>query len=84
LTSSTTERFRRAFYALPEHIQQRARLAYRQFRESPSHPSLHLKQVHASHPIYVGAGAGRSRLTRRRELFTIDVLFTYTSTWHRL
>jgi hypothetical protein len=59
LTSSTTERFRRAFAALPEHIQQRARLAYRQFRDAPSHPSLRFKQVHATQPIFsarVGLG----------------------------
>jgi len=59
LTSSTTERFRRAFAALPEHIQQRARLAYRQFRDAPSHPSLRFKQVHATRPIFsarVGLG----------------------------
>jgi hypothetical protein len=59
LTSSTTERFRRAFAALPEHIQQRARLAYRRFRDAPSHPSLRFKQVHATRPIYsarVGLG----------------------------
>jgi hypothetical protein len=51
--------YRRAFAALPEHIQQRARLAYRQFRDAPSHPSLRFKPVHGSRPIYsarVGLG----------------------------
>ena len=59
MTSSTIERFRRAFAALPEHSQQRARQAYRQFRDAPSHPGLRFKPVHGSRPIYsarVGLG----------------------------
>ena len=59
MTSRTTERFRRAFAALPEHVQQRARQADRVFRDDPSHPSLRFKQVHATRPIFsarVGLG----------------------------
>jgi len=59
LTSSTTARFRRAFAVLPEHIQRRARQAYRQFQNDPAHPSLRFKQVHSTRPIYsarVGLG----------------------------
>ena len=37
---------------MPTEIQEAARVAYRQFRNDPAHPSLHLKQVHPSQPIY--------------------------------
>jgi len=59
LTSKTTDRFRKAYAQLPEHVQRRAREAYRLFRDNPSHPSLRFKQVHATLPIYsarVGLG----------------------------
>jgi hypothetical protein len=59
LTSRTTRRFREAYALLPEHVQRRARDAYRRFREDPHHPSLHFKQVHTIQPIYaarVGLG----------------------------
>jgi len=59
LTSKTTDRFRKAYAQLPEHVQRRAREAYRLFRDNPSHPSLRFKQVHAARPIYsarVGLG----------------------------
>jgi len=50
--SKTTERFRRAYAALPKHVQDRARTAYKQFRANPQHPSLRFKQVHTTRPIY--------------------------------
>ena len=59
MTSKTTDRFRKAYAQLPEHVQRRAREAYRLFRDNPSHPSLRFKQVHATLPIYsarVGLG----------------------------
>ncbi len=59
MTSKTTNRFRKAYAQLPEHVQRRAREAYRLFRDTPSHPSLRFKQVHATRPIYsarVGLG----------------------------
>ena len=59
MTSKTTERFRKAFSALPPHVQERAREAYRQFRVDAHHPSVRFKQVHAARPIYsarVGLG----------------------------
>ena len=59
MTSKTTDRFRKAYAQLPEHVQRRAREAYRLFRDNPSHPSLRFKQVHAARPIYsarVGLG----------------------------
>ena len=59
MTSKTTRRFRDAYGGLPEHVQRRAREAYRRFKDNPSHPSLHFKQVHATQPVYaarVGLG----------------------------
>ena len=59
MTSKTTDRFRKAYAQLPEHVRRRAREAYRLFRDNPNHPSLRFKQVHAARPIYsarVGLG----------------------------
>ncbi len=59
MTSKTTRRFRDAYGRLPEHVQRRAREAYRRFKDNPHYPSLHFKQVHATLPIYaarVGLG----------------------------
>ncbi len=59
MTSKTTDRFRKAYAQLPEHVRRRAREAYRLFRDNPEHPSLRFKQVHATRPIYsarVGLG----------------------------
>jgi hypothetical protein len=43
--SHVNERFRRGFAALPDRIKTRARQAYRQFMDSPSHPSLEFKPL---------------------------------------
>jgi hypothetical protein len=59
MTSRTTRRFRELFAALPSHVQQQARAAYRLFRQDPHHPGLRFEQVHADPPIYsarVGIG----------------------------
>ena len=59
MISKTTERFRQAYDALPEHVQQRARAAYALFASDPSHPSLRFKQAHTARPIFsarVGLG----------------------------
>jgi len=40
-------------------VQAQARLAYRLFRDNPSHPGVRFKQVHPTRPIYsasVGLG----------------------------
>ena len=66
MTSRTTERFRKAFAGLPERVQERARGAYLLFRQDPQHPSLRLKQVHASRPIFsVRVGLGHRALAVR-------------------
>ncbi len=59
MISKTTRRFRESYGRLPEHVQRRAREAYRRFKDNPNHPSLRFKQVHATQPIYaarVGLG----------------------------
>jgi hypothetical protein len=50
--SHTSGRFRKLFSALPKHIQQQAREAYKQFKKNPFSPGLNFKQVHAIKPIY--------------------------------
>jgi hypothetical protein len=52
VTSTATERFRKAPRQLPPHIQEQAREAFEQFRADPAHPSLHFKRVHTTRPIY--------------------------------
>lgn len=52
MKSRTTERFRRAYAALPEQARQQAREAYRLFAQNPRHPSLRFKRVHSTLPVY--------------------------------
>lgn len=52
MRSRTTAGFRKAFAGLPAAIQERARKDYRRFLRDPWTPSLRLKRVHASLPIY--------------------------------
>jgi hypothetical protein len=59
MNSRMTRRFRSLFAALPAHVQQQAREAYRLFQQNPAHPGLRFKQVHPNPPIYsarVGIG----------------------------
>lgn len=59
MTSRTTKRFRELLAALPAHVRQQARDAYRHFRQNPSHPGLRFKQIYGSPSIYsarVGIG----------------------------
>ena len=58
---------RPALATLPDHVQQRARQAYRLFRDDPRHPSLRFKQVHATRPIYSArVGLGYRAPAKRR------------------
>ncbi len=50
--SVTTERFRKAMSKLPEEVQQRAKRAYKLWKQNNNHPGLHFKQVHDKEPIY--------------------------------
>jgi hypothetical protein len=59
MNSRTTRRFRELLAALPAHVRQQAREAYRLFQQNPAHPGLRFKEVHADPPIYsarVGIG----------------------------
>ena len=52
MNSKTTRNFRSMLATLPSNVRQDAREAYRQFDQNPAHPSLHLKKVHPTRPIY--------------------------------
>lgn len=52
MRSRVNERFRRAFEALPEEIQRRARESYARWHENPAHPALQFKKIHGTQPIY--------------------------------
>ena len=52
MNSVTTERFRKAYARLPEHIQEQTRKAYKLWKKNPKHPALQFKQVHDTEPIY--------------------------------
>lgn len=59
MNSRTTRQFRELLAALPRHVRQQAREAYRLFRDNPRHPGLHFKRVHEYPPIFsarVGIG----------------------------
>jgi hypothetical protein len=45
MNSSTTAKFRAAFASLPKDIQDRARKAYRIWKDDHRHPSIHFKKV---------------------------------------
>ncbi len=52
MRSVTGPRFRKQFAALPTGVQERARLAYRQWVIDPRHPGLHFSRVHPTEPIF--------------------------------
>ena len=59
MKSVTTRRFREIYRNLPEPVRERARRAYRLFRQNPSHPGLNFKQVDEDNNIYsVRVGLG--------------------------
>ncbi|RCK76797.1 MAG: hypothetical protein ANABAC_3222 [Anaerolineae bacterium] len=49
-----TERFKKAFQALPEEIQEKAFKAFRLMAENPRHPSLRVKKIKGSEQIWEG------------------------------
>jgi len=51
MNSRTTRRFRELLAALPAHVRQQAREAYRLFQQDPAYPGLRFKQVHVDPPI---------------------------------
>jgi hypothetical protein len=45
MKSQTTKSFWKHYWALPPEIRQRARQAYKLWRDNPAHPSLFFKRV---------------------------------------
>jgi hypothetical protein len=59
MNSRITKPFRVLLGALPAHVRQQAREAYRLFRQNQAHPGLRFKKVHDDPPMYsarVGIG----------------------------
>jgi hypothetical protein len=54
MNSRTTRSFREAFRALPEDVRERARRAYRLWREDPDLPGLRFKRVGDDVSIRIG------------------------------
>ena len=52
MKSKTTKKFRACFAQLPKQVQSQARVAYRLFKQNPTHSSLRFKKVHLKLPIY--------------------------------
>lgn len=52
MTSLTTERFWKAFNALPPGIQEQAKRAYSLWQQDPYHESLQFKRIHSKKEIY--------------------------------
>jgi len=52
LKSRTAASFRKLLARLPRNVREQAGAAYQLFRQDPTHPSLHFKQVHPTLPIF--------------------------------
>jgi hypothetical protein len=65
--SRRSSAFWKAFDRLPPRVQEQARGALIRFSQDPQHPSLELKQVHPSQPIFsVRVSRGYRALAFRR------------------
>lgn len=60
MNSHTTRQFRELFAELPREVQERARKAYRLWRDIPSHPGLNFKLVDPVQRIYSARRKGFS------------------------
>ncbi|MBX7235703.1 MAG: hypothetical protein K1X65_15050 [Caldilineales bacterium] len=52
MKSYTRASFWKAYWALPPEVRQRAKEAYRLWRQNPAHPGLRFKQVKPNAPVY--------------------------------
>jgi len=52
MKSQTTKSFWKHYWVLPPEIRQRARKAYKLWRDNPAHPSLFFKRVKEGQPVY--------------------------------
>jgi len=71
MNSHTSRSFREAFGALPEDVRQRARRAYRLWREDPTLPGLRFKQIGTNVSIRIG-----------RDYRALGILEGDTVTWY--
>jgi hypothetical protein len=71
MNSHTSRSFREAFAALPEDVRQRARRAYRLWREDPTLPGLRFKQIGTDVSIRIG-----------RDYRALGILEGDTVTWY--
>lgn len=62
MNSKATRGFWRLYDDLPADIQQRARRAYKFWRDDHRHPSLHFKRVDDQEPIYSARVTGDYRV----------------------
>lgn len=58
-----TERFKKAFRALPKSVQEKAIKAFRLIQDNPHHPSLHVKRVQGTDDIWEGRVDRQYRFT---------------------
>ncbi len=59
MNSQITEEFLACFARLPDAVKTQARKAYRLWRNNPSHPGLHFKQIRGHEGLYsVRVGLG--------------------------
>ena len=52
MISVTTERFRKCYKNLPEHIKESTQKAYALWKQNPKHRSLQFKIIHKTQPVY--------------------------------
>jgi hypothetical protein len=52
LNSRLHPSFRKQFASLPADVQERARAAYRRFRDDPNHPGLSFKRLQTERPLW--------------------------------
>jgi len=52
MKSTTTRRFWKFYDALPAEARKQAKVAYGLFSRNPYHPSLHLKRIHSTRPMF--------------------------------
>jgi hypothetical protein len=72
MKSRATSRFWKAYDRLPPEIQKSANRAYAVWSDSPYHPSLQFKRVHAEAPMYsvrVGQGYRALRILKEDKIF---------------
>jgi hypothetical protein len=52
LKGQTVKAFWKHYWALPPHVRERARQAYKIWKDNPAHPGLFFKRVKENQPLY--------------------------------